>query len=267
MEYQTRCLERAVTVFRFFSRLDVKNSHVVKGIQLEGLRKVGEPKDLAQKYLKNGADELVLIDIVASLYNRPNVYSLITEIAEELRIPLTVLGGVRNLSDAKDVFNSGADKVAINSSAIKSPELLTSIANLYGSQSVVCSVEAKRRNRADLWNCMTESGRNDSGVEIGEWVSQLEALGVGEVFVTSVDTDGTNYGPDLELCAKIRSLTDIPIIYSGGIRNSEDVYEIAQLGIDGVAVASALHYDRMQIQNVKKYLALKNISVRTQGNP
>jgi cyclase len=150
-------MDRLVTVFRFFSRLDVKNLNVVKGIQLDGLRRIGEPKTLAKSYSENGADELVLVDVVAALYNRPNLLPLVSDIANELRIPLTALGGVRSLEDARGVFNSGADKVAINSSGLQDPEIFTSIARIYGSQSVVCSIEAKQVRRSTLWNCMTEN--------------------------------------------------------------------------------------------------------------
>ena len=255
-------MDELVTVFRFFSRLDVKNLNVVKGIQLDGLRLIGEPKTLAKSYSENGADELVLVDVVASLYNRPNLLPLVSDIANELRIPLTALGGVRSLEDARGVFNSGADKVAINSSGLQHPEIYTSIARIYGSQSVVCSIEAKQVRGSTLWNCMTENGRHDSGIEISDWIPKLEGFGVGEVLVTSVDKDGTNRGPDLELCDRLRELTELPVIYSGGVRSSEDIHEIAKIGIDGVAVASGLHYGRLQISDAKSFLASKNVFVR-----
>jgi cyclase len=263
MENKTCCLDGKVSAFRIFARLDVKNLNVVKGIQLDGLRSVGDPIELARKYLEAGVDELVLVDVVASLYNRKNLSSLITEIADELRIPLTGLGGVKNLSDARSVFNSGADKVALNSAGLESPGLFMEISELYGSQSVVCSVEAKKINKASLWNCMTENGRNDSGTEITEWIPKLESLGVGEVFVTSVDRDGTSRGPDLELCERIRNLTEIPVIYSGGIRDAEDIYQIADIGIDGVAIGAALHYGKLSISESKEILFSKGIFVRT----
>ena len=252
-----------MTVFRVFSRLDVKNSYVVKGIQLDGLRRIGDPKALARRYLDFGVDELVMIDVVASLYNRPSLFSLITDIANELRIPLTGVGGVRSLEDAKEVFNSGADKVAVNSAALHNPSIFTDISRVFGSQSVVCSIEAKQTNKSHQWQCMTENGRNDSGIEISDWIPKLEDLGVGELFVTSVDSDGTNRGPDLNLCEKIRKFTELPIIYSGGIRNCEDVYEIAKREIDGVAIASALHYERINMEELKWFLSEKGVFVRT----
>ena len=252
-----------MSAFRIFARLDVKNLNVVKGIQLDGLRNVGDPIDLARKYLESGVDELVLVDVVASLYNRKNLSSLITEIANELRIPLTGLGGVKSLFDARSVFNSGADKVALNSAGLEAPSLFKEISELYGSQSVVCSIEAKKINKASLWNCMTENGRNDSGTEISEWIPKLESLGVGEVFVTSVDKDGTSRGPDLDLCQRIRDLTEIPVIYSGGIRNAEDIYRIADLGIDGVAIGAALHYGKLNIRESKDILISRGVFIRT----
>ena len=252
-----------MTVFRIFSRLDIKNSHVVKGIQLDGLRKIGDPKKLAGDYLSQGVDEIILVDVVASLYNRPGLNSLIAEIASELRIPITALGGIRNLENAREVFECGADKVAINSAGIQSPELFGRIAEIYGSQSVVCSIEAKKLNNAEGWICMTENGRNDSGVEFSNWISRLESIGVGEVIVTSVDQDGTNRGPDLDLCKRIRDLTDLPVIYSGGIRNNGDVLAIAKIGLDGLAIASSLHYGRLNVGEMKSELIKENIFIRT----
>ena len=255
-----------MTVFRIFSRLDVKNSHVVKGIQLDGLRKIGEPKKIAAEYLSQGVDEIVLVDVVASLYNRPGLNSLITEIARELRIPITALGGIRNIENARDVFECGADKVAINSAGIQNPRLFGQIADIYGSQSVVCSIEAKRFNNSEVWLCMTENGRNESEIEISKWVEDLESIGVGEVFLTSVDQDGTNRGPDLALCKKIRDLTDLPVIYSGGIRDESDALAIAKIGLDGIALASSLHYGRLKVDEMKKELVKENIYIRTLEN-
>lgn len=252
-----------MTVFRIFSRLDVKGSHVVKGIQLDGLRKIGEPKKLAGEYLSHGVDEIILVDVVASLYNRPGLNSLISEIASELRIPITALGGVRNIENAREVFEFGADKVAINSAGILNPKLFGQISDIYGSQSVVCSIEAKRLNNTDTWVCMTENGRNEANVDMSNWVESLESIGVGEVIVTSVDQDGTNRGPDLELCKKIRYLTDLPVIYSGGIRDEEDALDIAKIGLDGIAIASSLHYGRLNVDAMKKKLIKENIFIRT----
>ncbi|CAN2169687.1 HisF Imidazoleglycerol-phosphate synthase [Candidatus Nanopelagicaceae bacterium] len=251
-----------MTVFRIFSRLDVKNSHVVKGIQLDGLRKIGNPKILAGDYLSQGADEIVLVDVVASLYNRPGLNSLITEIASELRIPITALGGIRNMENARQVFECGADKVAINSAGIQNPQLFSKIADIYGSQSVVCSIEAKRLHNAVAWFCMTENGRNEAGVDTTNWIESLESIGVGEVIVTSVDQDGTNRGPDLDLCGRIRDLTDLPVIYSGGIRDHEDALAIAKIGLDGIAIASSLHYGRLNINELKKELIKEKIFIR-----
>ena len=251
-----------MTVFRIFSRLDVKNSHVVKGIQLDGLRKIGDPKKLAGEYLSQGVDEIILVDVVASLYNRPGLNSLITEIASELRIPITALGGIRNIENAREVFECGADKVAINSAGMQNPELFRQIADIYGSQSVVCSIEAKKLNNSEVWICMTENGRNEADLEISEWIESLESRGVGEVFVTSVDQDGTNRGPDLELAKKIRELTDLPVIYSGGIRDEGDALAIAKIGLDGIAIASSLHYGRLDVGAMKTVLTKENIFIR-----
>ncbi len=236
---------------------------MVKGIQLDGLRKIGEPKKIASEYLSQGVDEIVLVDVVASLYNRPGLNYLITEIARELRIPINALGGIRNIENARDVFECGADKVAINSAGIQNPRLFGQIADIYGSQSVVCSIEAKRLNNSEDWLCMTENGRNESQVEISRWVEGLESIGVGEVFLTSVDQDGTNRGPDLALCKKIRDLTDLPVIYSGGIRDESDALNIAKIGLDGIALASSLHYGRLKVDEMKKELINESLFIRT----
>ena len=252
-----------MVIFRIISRLDIKGEFVVKGIQLEGLRKINDAKVLAEQYYNQGADELALLDIVASLYKRDNLFSLITQIAAELRIPLTAIGGIRTLKDAQDVFEAGADKLGVNSSAIADPKFISQIARTYGSQSVVCSVEAQKANLNNSWFCFTENGRNNSGVQVKNWIPNLDLLGAGELFLTSVDRDGTNEGPDFELCKISRDLTQLPIIYSGGIRNSEDIYQLYKIGLDGCAVGSALHYDRLKISEIKSNLSLLGVPVRS----
>ena len=162
-----------MVTFRIFSRLDIKGDYVVKGIQLDGLRKIGDPRILAREYFKQVVDELVLVDVVASLYKRANLFALITEIAEELRIPLTAIGGIRSLEDAREVFEAGADKVGINSAAIVNPKLFSQLSKIYGNQSIVSSIEARRLESLNNWTCMTENGRNDSGITIQQWIPQL----------------------------------------------------------------------------------------------
>ena len=254
-----------MVTFRIFSRLDIKGDYVVKGIQLDGLRKIGDPKILAREYFKQAVDELVLVDVVASLYKRANLFALITEIAKELRIPLTAIGGIKSIEDAREVFEAGADKIGINSGTIVNPKMFSPLSEIYGNQSIICSIEARRLESPNNWTCMTENGRNDSGVTIQQWIPQLENLGVGEVFITSVDQDGTNRGPDFSLCEEARDLTDIPMIYSGGIRNIEDVEKLSKLGVDGVSIGSALHYKKIDITTLKNSLLNLGVYVRTTG--
>ena len=254
-----------MVTFRIFSRLDIKGDYVVKGIQLDGLRKIGDPRILAREYFKQVVDELVLVDVVASLYKRANLFALITEIAEELRIPLTAIGGIRSLEDAREVFEAGADKVGINSAAIVNPKLFSQLSKIYGNQSIVSSIEARRLESLNNWTCMTENGRNYSGITIQQWIPQLENLGVGEVFITSVDRDGTNKGPDFNLCKEARDLTDIPMMYSGGIRDIEDIKELSKLGFDGASIGSALHYKKINIIELKNSLLNAGVYVRTIG--
>lgn len=246
---------------RLIARLDIKGQNVIKGIQFEGLRVIGSPDHLAKKYYEDGADELLLIDAVASLYQRDNILQIVEKTAEEIFIPLTVGGGIRTLTDAKKLLLSGADKVAINSAAVMRPELLTEIAEIFGSQCVVLSVEAKQKG--PIWEVYTNNGREPSGFNVLEWIGRAKTLGVGEILVTSVDRDGTKKGLDNELMKNVRDTTDLPLIGCGGIGAEEAVlnsFELCQL--EGIAMASALHSKKIDFKNLKKFLSSSGIPVR-----
>lgn len=246
---------------RLIARLDVKGQNVIKGIQFEGLRVIGTPEDLAKKYYDEGADELLLIDSVASLYQRDNILQIVEETAERIFIPLTVGGGIRSLSDAKKLLLSGADKVAVNSAAVMRPELLFEIAEIFGSQCVVLSVEAKQNGF--IWEVYTNNGREPSGINVLDWIGRARTLGVGEVLVTSVDRDGTKKGLDNELMKKVREVTDLPLIGCGGVGTNEDVlssFELCQL--EGIAMASALHSKKVELKELRAFLNSSGIPVR-----
>ena len=247
-------------VFRVVARLDVKPPNVVKGIHLEGFRRVGNPQDLALRYYLEGADEIFYQDVVASLYQRNSVDEILRLCVRDVFIPKTVGGGIRQLVDAKRVMRAGADKISINTAAIARPSLITDLASELGSQAVVVTVEVKRHNKR--WLVMTDSGREHTGVDLLEWTSSLEGLGAGEVLLTSVDRDGTQRGFDIDLLREVRPVTKLPIVIHGGGLTPEHVIEAATGGADAVALASSLHFGHSSIGQVKHALVLAGIDVR-----
>lgn len=248
---------------RIIPRFDVKGPNVVKGIQLEGLRVVGQPGDFARKYFEQGADEIIYIDIVASLYERNSLLDIIREAAAlGISIPLTVGGGIRKLDDIHQILRAGADKVAINTAATRNPEFIKQAARRFGSQCIVGSVQAKRQN-PNCWEALVDNGREQTGLGAVEWAKHLVQLGAGELLITSVDQEGTKKGFDIELVKRIVDQVSVPVIACGGAGSSEDVYNcFSQSGCDAVSFASMLHYDQTSINEVKTELSHKNIPVR-----
>ena len=228
---------------RIIPRLDVKSATLVKGIHLEGLRVLGRPADFAQAYYVEGADELLFVDIVASLYQRNQLLPLIMETAKEMYIPLTVAGGLRSLDDIRAVLRAGADKVALNTAAVRDPNLITSAALAYGSSTVVVSIEAKRRPDG-TYEAYTDCGRERTGLEVGAWAGEAEKRGAGEILVTSVDREGTGGGFDIGLIELVSGVVTVPVVACGGAGKKEDVVDVVQrTSVSGVAVASILHYE------------------------
>lgn len=251
-----------MTPVRVVARLDIKGPNVVKGIHLEGLRVVGKPNELAKQYYEAGADEILFIDIVASLYGRNSILQIIEEAARDVFAPMTVGGGIRSVDDFVRVLRSGADKVAINTAAVQRPELISEAANAFGRQCVVLSVEAKRRERG-RWEVFTDNGRERSGRDVLEWVAEAERRGAGEILVTSVDKEGTRGGPDSELVAAVAARVSIPVIACGGIGSPDQVVHLIQnTGVDAVACASIFHYRTCSIGDVKRAMAEKGLVVR-----
>lgn len=249
---------------RIIPCLDVNNGRVVKGVNFVNLRDAGEPVEIAAAYDKAGADELVFLDITASSDDRSTVVDMVRKVAECVFIPFTVGGGIRTVDDFKALLREGADKISINSSAINRPELIREAAEKFGSQCVVVAIDAKRREDGSGWNIYKNGGRIDMGIDAVEWAKKVEALGAGEILLTSMDCDGTKAGYDLELTRTIAENVSIPVIASGGAGNLEHFYEaFGEEGkADAALAASLFHYKELEIREVKEYLREKGVSVR-----
>lgn len=247
---------------RLIARLDVKMEHLIKGVHLEGWRKVGDPKERARRYYAQGADELLYMDVVASLYGRNNLSDIVREVASDVFIPITVGGGIRDLASVSTLLAAGADKVAINTAATADPDILRAISDTYGSQATVLSIEAKRQI-GNNWEAMTDNGRNHSGRDAVKWAVEAQSLGAGEILVTSIDQDGTGRGMDKELIASIAREVDIPVIASGGVSSAAHVVEILQNpDVSAVSLARALHSDRVTIAEVRQACTAAGIATR-----
>lgn len=247
---------------RVIARIDVKNEYVIKGINLEGLRKVGDPVELAKKYYQQGVDEILFMDAVASLYNRNNLFHIIEKACREVFIPITIGGGLRSVEDIDLALKSGADKISINTQAIKDPSLITRAAEIYGSQAVVAYIEAK--NKGNWWEAYTDNGREETGLNVVEWAAEVERLGAGEILLTSVDMEGTKKGFDLELTEQVYKAVSIPVIVSGGAGHPDHVLQLAaRVNADAVAFASILHYSTFGVQDIKQYLNERGLNIRT----
>ncbi|MEQ8331855.1 imidazole glycerol phosphate synthase cyclase subunit [Nisaea sp.] len=247
---------------RLIARLDIKGPNLIKGIHLEGLRVIGDPQAYAQRYYEQGIDEIIYMDSVASLYGRNNLSELLEHTARHVFVPITVGGGVRSVEDARRLLRTGADKVAINTAAISRPELLSEIAEEFGSQAVVLSVEAKRLN-SGRWEAYTDNGREHSGRDVVEWVEEAEKMGAGELLLTSIDQEGTRRGFDIELLSAISNLVSIPVIASGGMGSTADLVSAVENGhADAVAMADILHYDRMTVESIRGEALAANMNIR-----
>ena len=242
---------------RIIPRLDIKGSNVINTIQLEGLRTVGLPNDLAKDYYIQGADELLIIDQVASLYKRDHIVELIKIFVKEIFIPITVGGGVKSLDDARIILRSGADKIAINTAAVENPNLISQLANEFGRQCVVVSIPCKM-NENKKWEVYTHGAREKTGLEVIEWAKKVIDLGAGEILVTSIDRDGLRSGFDLKLMEKFNLIDNVPIIASGGLGKSSHVSDLFSISnCDAIASADYLHMKRGKIIDLKNILKSK----------
>lgn len=248
---------------RLIARLDIKGQNLIKSIHLEGLRVIGDPSEYARRYYEQGADELIYMDVVASLYGRNNLHELVLRTAHDVFVPLTVGGGLRSVEDVREILRVGADKVAINTAVVQRPMLIHEISKIFGSQCMVLSIEAKSR-RPGHWEVYTDNGRERSGLDAVEWAQRGVELGAGEILVTSVDQEGTRAGFD---CALLRAISDavhVPVIASGGMGSSAHLVEAVQEGqVDAVAMADILHYNRSTIQEVRYATREAGIQIRS----
>mgnify|MGYP001326610615 FL=1 len=227
---------------RIIPRLDIKGPNLVKGIHLEGLRVLGKPSDFAKYYYENGADELMLMDVVASLYERNSLHDIISETAKNNFIPITVGGGIRSVKDIKNILRAGADKVCLNTAAIKNPEFIRKASREFGSSTIVVSIEAIKDN--DKYQAYTDNGREYTGLDVFEWAQRIDELGAGELVITSVDKEGTGKGFDIELISKINNLVSIPVIAHGGAGKKEDVIDLVKSSaVNSVMISSMFHYN------------------------
>ncbi len=249
---------------RVIARLDIKGSSVIKGIQMEGLRVIGDPNHYARQYYNEGADELLYVDTVASLYERDNIYEILERTARDIFIPVTVVGGVRSVHDAKRLLRSGADKVGVNTAAIHRPALLRELAEEYGRQAVVLSVEAKQNPRRPAsWFAYTNGGRDNSGRDVTEWICEGVDAGAGEILVTSVDRDGTRRGLDRDLISSIGNEVSVPLLVSGGASDPSNVARtVADVAVDGIVVGAALHRGDFTIHSLKAALTGQGLTTR-----
>ncbi len=246
---------------RLIARLDVKGPNLIKGVHLEGLRKIGDPQKYAELYYGAGADEIIYIDVVASLYGRNNLSHILERTAENVFVPITAGGGIRSVEDVKHLLRCGADKVAINTAAVKNPYLISEIASAFGSQCVVLSVEVTKLP-SGMWGVYTDNGRERTSYEVLEWVKKAVDLGAGEVLLTSIDQEGTGRGFDLDLISLIRNEIPVPIIASGGMGNPLDILEAVKSGADGAAMADILHYGKMSMEDIRTECRALGLQVR-----
>jgi imidazole glycerol-phosphate synthase subunit HisF len=247
---------------RLIARLDIKGPNVIKGVQLEGLRVVGDPNILAKKYYEEGADEILYMDSVASLYNRNNLTDVVQKSVKDVFIPVTVGGGIRSIENAQHILRSGADKIAVNTAAIKRPELISEMARRFGNQCVVLSIEAKRLN-ATSWEAYTENGREHTGMDVLKWAIRGAELGAGEILLTSVDQEGMKQGFDINLVKTIANAVSIPVIASGGMGSTEHLVDVVKNGnASAVAMADILHFERSNLYNIRAAAKKSEIQVR-----
>ena len=246
---------------RIIPCLDIQNGRTVKGINFEGIRDAGDPIELAKKYVRDGADELVFLDITATVEKRKTLIELVEKIAAEINIPFTVGGGINTIEDVTRLIGAGADKVSINSSAVKRPELIHEIANQFGSQCVVVAIDTKKID--ETWYVFTQGGRTATELKAVDWAKQVEQLGAGEILLTSMNNDGTKSGFALDITNEISNVVNIPVIASGGAGSKED-FEILfkTTKATGGLAASIFHYNEIPITELKTYLKTLNIPIR-----
>ncbi len=240
-------------MIRIIPRLDIKGADLVKGIHLEGLRVLGSPELFAQYYYENGADEIFFQDVVASLFERNSLHQIISKTAQNIFIPITVGGGIRNLDDIGSVLRAGADKVSLNTAAIRNPSLIKEAVLYYGSSTIVVSIETIKQKNGE-YLAFIDNGREHTGIEVLEWVKQVQDMGAGEIVLTSVDRDGTGEGFDIDLLKKVSKAVSVPLIVHGGASSLSNILEVINHGANAIALGSILHYETIgQLSDVHSY--------------
>ena len=246
---------------RIIPCLDIKEGRTVKGVNFEGLRDAGDPVELAKKYSDEGADELVFLDITATLEKRKTLIELVKRISSEINIPFTVGGGIKSVEEIEELLKSGADKVSLNSSIVKDPELINSASDAFGAQAIVAAVDAKKVGTQ--WNVFIKGGTENTGKDAHDWMREVEQRGAGEILLTSMDRDGTKNGFDLELLSKVDECINIPVIASGGagtIQHCIDVVKVSN--VDAVLAASIFHFKEIEISELKRAMKAEGIPIR-----
>lgn len=247
---------------RLIARLDVKGPNLIKGVHLEGLRIIGDPQEYAQKYYEAGIDEILYMDIVASLYQRNNLTDVIRRTVQGVFVPICAGGGIRSVADVKHILRSGADKVAINTAATERPDLITEVARQFGSQCMVLSIEAKRKG-PERWEVYTNNGREPTGLDVVDWARLGARLGAGEILLTSIDQEGTRKGFDVDLIAAVTSVVTIPVIASGGMGKVADLAEmVGRTKASAAAIASVLHFNNLSVPDIREDAMRCGIRVR-----
>ena len=248
---------------RIIPCLDVKDGRVVKGINFVGLKEVGDPVELAKSYYEQGADELVFLDITATHEQRDTMVQVVEKVASAIFIPFTVGGGIRSVEDIRKMLLAGADKVSLNSAAVKNPKLIQEGAAIFGNQCIVLAVDGKKRQDGSGWNVYVNGGRVDTGLDLLTWVKQAVELGAGEILLTSMDADGTKQGFDIALCKAVRDIVDVPVIASGGCGSLQHFAEVFdEDAADAALAASMFHYGEVSVPQVKRYLKERGSAVR-----
>ena len=248
---------------RIIPCLDVKDGRVVKGINFVGLKEVGDPVELAKSYYEQGADELVFLDITATHEQRDTMVQVVEKVASAIFIPFTVGGGIRSVEDIRKMLLAGADKVSLNSAAVKNPKLIQEGAAIFGNQCIVLAVDGKKRQDGSGWNVYVNGGRVDTGLDLLTWVKQAVELGAGDILLTSMDADGTKQGFDIALCKAVRDIVDVPVIASGGCGSLQHFAEVFdEDAADAALAASMFHYGEVSVPQVKRYLKERGIAVR-----
>lgn len=253
-------MNKIIQKIRIIPKLEIKNNHLIKGVKFEGLRKIGDPIIFAKKYYDEGADQINIIDIVASLYSRDNLFEIVNKITNNIFIPVNVGGGVKSMEDVKKLLKVGADRIIVNSQALRNIDFIKQLKNIFGDQFISISIEAKKIHNE--YYCMMDHGRENSNIKVKDWIKELDKLKVGEIILNSIDNDGMENGFEKDLINEIYNKIDCPIVISGGAGKVEDFSDIIQnFKIDGFCLSSALHFGKIKINTIKKYLLEKKITV------